>query len=650
MSAVLLDPRRTHGLFWTNLRLVVIDIETLWETGCSLTADAESEVLAAIEQVRQAGTPVLLRPQSRRTRMFQHRAIEAAGLTSESQGTEPDRAVEVRPSVPGAPILEPAPITHEGRHRAISIALVEVERGRIDRAIWHRLVNPGVPVDAETFAKHGITTERLAGAPAFQVIAPELLARLLPSKGETVVIVAHNATFDVGVLRTEFGLLGHEVPDLPILDTHGPLVRQVGVKPRDGSLEALLVALKITNTGPHTATGDALATASAAIDLLRRATDGGIANIETLLDATGRQHVATMPSPGRIRPARRAVVAMPIEHLERHVVLEVKPTKKALAAWIEVADECARLRCPGLGYSVESLVRTAEAPPAILLDALSEVLDRRAAAGDGPGANTALGGLIALFARFCPMPAAPGFTGNYPIRRRAAIAAYHRAMAMVAGLSPCPPLEPCPTCADGGRCPRDELARGLAPAVLDPAWKDGKLTRASTLLAWLRPDKVGGWFYHRQDPATTKAEPAAGPPAGQALADAATASFLRNYRTHGEEPDRVSRVRDQLARVVALGCANPAVIEMWVEGQASMGRVADLTAAIAECDRVLALRPQPSDMAWESLAVLRNHLAGRLTRLGERRRITPEGTIEVVRRHHPGAAAHRIRPLRFVRA
>lgn len=197
--------------------------------------------------------------------------------------------------------------------------------------------------------------------------------------------------------------------------------------------------------------------------------------------------------------------------------------------------------------------------------------------------------------------------------------------------------------------PFEEITRALAPAVLDPAWKAGRLTRASTILAWLRADEAGGWFYHRQDPATTRPEPAAGPPAGPDLADAATAVFLRFYASHGEEPDRVSRVRDLLARVISRGCEDPGVVELWAEGQASGGRPADLAAAISACDRALALRPDPSAAAWESLALLRNHLAGRLGRIVEQKRINPDGTVEIVRRHHPGASAHR-RPLRFVRA
>ena len=42
-------------------------------------------------------------------------------------------------------------------------------------------------------------------------------------------------------------------------------------------------------------------------------------------------------------------------------------------------------------------------------------------------------------------------------------------------------------------------------------------------------------------------------------------------------------------------------------------------------------------------------LAGRHDRIKERKKIEQDGTVVIERRHTPGAKAHRIRPLRFVR-
>ena len=100
--------------------------------------------------------------------------------------------------------------------------------------------------------------------------------------------------------------------------------------------------------------------------------------------------------------------------------------------------------------------------------------------------------------------------------------------------------------------------------------------------------------------------------------------------------------------MLALGCADPSLIELDVECLAAPGRLADLDAAIAQCDAALANRPTHGDSAWTSLAATRDLLAGRRDRLCDRKRITKDGEIVIEKPHHPGANAHRTGPLRFV--
>ena len=59
--------------------------------------------------------------------------------------------------------------------------------------------------------------------------------------------------------------------------------------------------------------------------------------------------------------------------------------------------------------------------------------------------------------------------------------------------------------------------------------------------------------------------------------------------------------------------------------------------------------PERGDSGWASLAATRDPLAGRHDRIKERKKIVEDGTVVIERRHTPGAKAHRIRPLRFVR-
>ena len=116
----------------------------------------------------------------------------------------------------------------------------------------------------------------------------------------------------------------------------------------------------------------------------------------------------------------------------------------------------------------------------------------------------------------------------------------------------------------------------------------------------------------------------------------------------GEDGERVSQTRQQLARVLALGCADPSLIELDVEYIRAPGRIEDLDAAVSLCDAAIAYRPERGDSAWASLAAARDLLAGRLDRLLERTRITKDGKVVIEKPHHPGASAHRTRPLRFV--
>ena len=65
------------------------------------------------------------------------------------------------------------------------------------------LVRPSRPIPEEATAVHGISDGDVAQAPRFAQIAAELLARL----GDAV-FVAHNASFDLGMLHHAFAREG----------------------------------------------------------------------------------------------------------------------------------------------------------------------------------------------------------------------------------------------------------------------------------------------------------------------------------------------------------------------------------------------------------------------------------------------------------
>ncbi|HRL77812.1 MAG TPA: exonuclease domain-containing protein [Candidatus Accumulibacter phosphatis] len=85
--------------------------------------------------------------------------------------------------------------------RIIEIGLVEVDPDGVRE--WSVLVNPEMPLSPFITSLTGISEAMLRPAPTFRQIAQELLERL---RGR--LFVAHNARFDYGFLKGEFGRLG----------------------------------------------------------------------------------------------------------------------------------------------------------------------------------------------------------------------------------------------------------------------------------------------------------------------------------------------------------------------------------------------------------------------------------------------------------
>lgn len=88
--------------------------------------------------------------------------------------------------------------------RITEIGLIEVEYGEYVRE-WSTLVNPQMDIPPFIEALTGISNDMVAGAPVFADVAAGLQARLCGK-----LLVAHNARFDYGFLRAEFGRLDTE--------------------------------------------------------------------------------------------------------------------------------------------------------------------------------------------------------------------------------------------------------------------------------------------------------------------------------------------------------------------------------------------------------------------------------------------------------
>ncbi len=93
--------------------------------------------------------------------------------------------------------------TNSADDEIVSLALVRLDPNGVETARFRRLVQPSRRIPAEATAVHGIADEDVAGAPRFGEIADELLGLL-----DGAVLVAHNADFDLGMLRHAFAREG----------------------------------------------------------------------------------------------------------------------------------------------------------------------------------------------------------------------------------------------------------------------------------------------------------------------------------------------------------------------------------------------------------------------------------------------------------
>ena len=147
------------------------------------------------------------------------------------------------------------------RDGIIEIAVVEAVPGREPEVVFDTLVDPRRPMAGTEI--HGLTNWDVAGAPAFEALAPALLEVLTGR-----LLVAHNADLDLRLLGAALAGTGR-LRGVPGHLCTLRLARDLG---HAGSYElgALCEDLGVPYQGAHAARNDALATAR----LLRRLLEG----------------------------------------------------------------------------------------------------------------------------------------------------------------------------------------------------------------------------------------------------------------------------------------------------------------------------------------------------------------------------------------
>ncbi len=116
---------------------------------------------------------------------------------------------------------------------------------------FEALCNPGIPIHPEAARVSGISDEMVADKESVQSVLP----RFLDFIGDSV-LIAHNASFDLGFLRA--ALLEHSFGDIknPVIDTQR-LAQKAFPGQRSYSLQNLIQFLRIPPNTAHRARDDA---------------------------------------------------------------------------------------------------------------------------------------------------------------------------------------------------------------------------------------------------------------------------------------------------------------------------------------------------------------------------------------------------------
>ncbi|MFJ9542543.1 TerD family protein [Streptomyces sp. NPDC101225] len=197
-----------------------------------------------------------------------------------------------------------------GRDRVLSLAILTLDAHGNQTGEFSTLLNPGC--DPGPVHVHGLTSDRLAGAPTFDEIAPEV-GGLLGGR----VLVAHNAQFDYDFLAHEFAHVRSWVPVGRRLCTLA-LNRLVGPATADLKLGTLAEHYGVRQNKAHDAQDDVRVLSGILRGSLSAAEQLGLSL--PLLDCPPRQdykpYVPKTPcayrNPGRLTPGGSLVQGMKV--------------------------------------------------------------------------------------------------------------------------------------------------------------------------------------------------------------------------------------------------------------------------------------------------------------------------------------------------
>src|SRR6202167_3065233 len=194
----------------------------------------------------------------------------------------------------------------ELQHRVIEIGCVELINRRLTGRTYHQYLNPERDIDVAAQQVHGLTREKLAQAPTFSQVHPQLLEFIRDSE-----LIIHNAPFDVAFLNAELARIeiAHQIGDAcRVLDTLA-LARQMHPGQRN-SLDALCKRYSVDNS--HRDYHGALLDARILAEVYLAMT-GGQANLTLSAESDTALAQARRAAPLRLDGGIRIIVIRPSE-------------------------------------------------------------------------------------------------------------------------------------------------------------------------------------------------------------------------------------------------------------------------------------------------------------------------------------------------
>lgn len=334
-------------------------------------------------------------------------------------------------------------------YRIIAIGVaVGLNGRRVAKKHW--LVDPGVPVDAKSSAYNRITTADLVGArPSVKVLAA--MHKFLAGYPD-VIVLAHNAGFDVGLLNEEYDRTTLDRPGVDVIDTVRASKAFDPQTKRKRALAALVEFYGIINTlrGSNVrvrkAEKDALDTLDLWWKLAGAAADQGVEDMSAVLLASNAVAFEAVEFVVPRFVTRESPPPIPATHHKQAHGYRL-PDQPSPADWVQFKhelDDCMRLRC----YAASAKVAAEHAHYLTAATHASQLLG----GVDAPGqAGTILGAFIPLFDYFTIRQARQWMKTNAPI---------------VVDLPRCQPGSSCPACVAGAPCPQDMVYRALAPRLV----------------------------------------------------------------------------------------------------------------------------------------------------------------------------------------